>query len=335
MYCYSCFRWFVEEQWNQHCQWHLESITSKRCASITHCSTLVRPAFCPFCLGDQKLPAQRRLASWTREAKLWSHLGPHLQVARWPLTCPHPLCDLQLNDERLFLFHLRDTHDLRISQYLQNQNEKSIELVPFISWKLDETDRRRKRPALAISDTEKSSLRSMIPAIPEAIQTVSPQEVLKDQSIGQQTLPSLTYGHLTFSQTKDGHFAHNNDSASVSADPELPLPCEDALFSQYLRSRSPSCFSDDLSPAVPIASFTCRMEEGQQQDQGRSDPGQIEEMHVKRKKPRITLRMGSPPSKPKSITKVKSRSEPKCGHKLKPGRSKVKVSLRLSQPNLT
>lgn len=48
-YCFICFDWYVEEEWDQHCQTHLESVTSKRCASITDCNTLVRPAFCPFC----------------------------------------------------------------------------------------------------------------------------------------------------------------------------------------------------------------------------------------------------------------------------------------------
>jgi hypothetical protein len=69
-YCFTCFDWYVEEEWNQHCQIYLESITSKRCASITYCNTLVRPAFCPFCLGGKQLPASTRWSSWTRESKL-------------------------------------------------------------------------------------------------------------------------------------------------------------------------------------------------------------------------------------------------------------------------
>ncbi len=60
---------------------HVTSLTSKRCATITYCHTLVRPAFCPFCLGNQGEPASRRWESWTREAKLWAHLWTHLDVS--------------------------------------------------------------------------------------------------------------------------------------------------------------------------------------------------------------------------------------------------------------
>ena len=94
-YCFACFDWFVEEEWDQHCQMHLKSITSKRCGCITHCHTLFRPDFCPFCMGDNRLPALSRWTSWTREAKLWSHLESHLEASRWPLECPHPLCNVQ------------------------------------------------------------------------------------------------------------------------------------------------------------------------------------------------------------------------------------------------
>ena len=34
-----------------------------------------------FCLGDKQLPVLIRLSSWTKDAKLWSHLGEHLATA--------------------------------------------------------------------------------------------------------------------------------------------------------------------------------------------------------------------------------------------------------------
>lgn len=114
-YCFTCFHWFVEEEWDRHCQTHLESIISKRCASITYCNTLFRPAFCPFCLGDNRIPARSRWISWTREAKLWQHLKAHLEMSRWPSGCPHPLCSLRIEDETSFLYHLSDAHDLKMT----------------------------------------------------------------------------------------------------------------------------------------------------------------------------------------------------------------------------
>ena len=118
-YCFTYFYWYIEEEWNQHCQIHLESITSKQCASITYCNTLVRPAFCPFCLGGKQLPASTRWSSWTRETKLWSHLGEHLATACWPRKCPHPLCSLDIESEKSFIYHLNEVHSLQMSASMQ------------------------------------------------------------------------------------------------------------------------------------------------------------------------------------------------------------------------
>ena len=94
-YCYQCFEWVVGEHWNGHCQEHLSAITSKRCGSITYCHTLVRPGYCPFHLGDERLPASERWESWTRDRKLWIYLDKHIsKVKHWPSPCSHPLCEL-------------------------------------------------------------------------------------------------------------------------------------------------------------------------------------------------------------------------------------------------
>lgn len=144
-YCFICFCWFVEEEWNRHCQSHLESITSKRCASITYCHTLVRPTFCPFCIGDNQLSPSFRYASWTREAKLWSHLQAHLEASSWPLVCPHPLCSLALNNEKLFLYHLSDVHSLRVSPYVKNCQRSKRNPAPLLHWIPETASQKRKR----------------------------------------------------------------------------------------------------------------------------------------------------------------------------------------------
>ena len=144
-YCFVCFCWFVEEEWNKHCQTHLNSITSKRCASITYCHTLVRPAFCPFCIGDNQLSPSSRYTSWTREAKLRSHLQSHLEASRWPLVCPHPLCNLELNNETLFLSHLNDVHSLRMSSYAKNCQRPKCNSAPSLHWISKTGNQKRKR----------------------------------------------------------------------------------------------------------------------------------------------------------------------------------------------
>ena len=113
VYCFQCFAWFVKEEWIIHCRQHLDSISSRRCGSITYCHSLVRPAYCPFCLGNETLSADKRLQAWTRDADLMPHLEEHISKAHWPSTCPHPLCDVQMQDETSFWYHLSDAHNLR------------------------------------------------------------------------------------------------------------------------------------------------------------------------------------------------------------------------------
>ena len=93
-----------------HCQSHLTGIVTKRCGTITYCHTLVRPGYCPFCMSDLALPVSKRLESWTRDYKLWSHVNEHLGQCRWPRVCPHPLCDTFVEDAVALQFHLMDEH---------------------------------------------------------------------------------------------------------------------------------------------------------------------------------------------------------------------------------
>jgi hypothetical protein len=112
-YCFQCFNWFDEGKWDDHRQLHLSLIASKRCGSTIYCNTTIRPAYCPFCLNEVTPSASSRLQSWTRDCDLWGHLETHIEKSRWPSSCPHPLCDLQLNDEESFYYHLSDIHSLR------------------------------------------------------------------------------------------------------------------------------------------------------------------------------------------------------------------------------
>lgn len=51
-YCDLCFRWVVGEKvWELHCTTHTSSLT-KRCGTLSHRYTLVRPAYCPFHIGN-------------------------------------------------------------------------------------------------------------------------------------------------------------------------------------------------------------------------------------------------------------------------------------------
>ena len=142
-YCFTCFDWLIEEDWDEHCQFHFASVSFKICSIIVHCSTLVRPAFCPFCMGDNTLSASLRWSSWIRQEKLWRHLESHIKTSCWPLDCPHPWCNLELDDETSFLYHLNDAHDLR-----RNHNKmfrKTQDSRFLVDQALNATNGKRKR----------------------------------------------------------------------------------------------------------------------------------------------------------------------------------------------
>src|SRR5947209_6873434 len=112
-YCYVCFDWVVGGAWKPHCQAHLDARRSTRCGSVTYRHTLLRPAYCPFCVNRTSLPASERLKPWSRDHKLWIHLNEeHLTDCKWPLVCPYedPLCEASYEDAASFQFHLMDVH---------------------------------------------------------------------------------------------------------------------------------------------------------------------------------------------------------------------------------
>ena len=344
---------------------HVTSLTSKRCATITYCHTLVRPAFCPFCLGNRSEPASRRWESWTREAKVWAHLRTHLNVSRWPLRCPHPLCSLLVPDETSFLYHLSDIHGLQMSPQVGKSWQSERHSEPLVKWIPDTASHKRKRQDRDGQDLQPSK-RSKDPLqlhwrhkqspdlsrgrkAPDKTQaTQSPgssqtsfTHVVTDEDI--QDLPELTYSESM--SPPDTDELHSMDDLCLSQNvlqkelqseleflsdaPEAksdehgsPLPGEDVLFSQYLRSRSPSCFSAQSTGGRPnidgeihsqtvAPSDTC-LYTGEDTlpavliDRNTANPKNIA---LKTDRPRVTLRIRSP----------------------KPG-PKPKVLLRLSQP---
>lgn len=85
-------------------------MATRRCGTITYCHTLVRPGYCPFCMSETTLPPSKRLESWTRGYKLWSHVNEHLEECRWPRVCPHPLCDTSVKNAAALQYHFVNEH---------------------------------------------------------------------------------------------------------------------------------------------------------------------------------------------------------------------------------
>ena len=343
---------------------HIKSITSKRCASITYCNTLLHPAFCPFCLGGNQpaVSASARWNSWTREAQLRGHLQQHLQTFRWPLQCPHPLCVLQLDDEKSFLYHLSDVHSLQISLHMNRLQQKEHDSGLLINWTPNTTSQKRKRaavdeqerrPSKLQKDTvqidrgnEQSPPQSLDRKAPHEIHTISPcllpavsfTNVASDSN--PQDLPEMTNSGATSSPEVDelcfmndmspsegfqerelhDHLGMRDWPGTTSNDYKSSLQ-DDALFSLYLRSRSPSrssaksvCHDNDdgsIHSHTITSGDICLSMEGDHHlacsiDQNTVKP---KDVPIKAKKPHITLRTRQPEPRPKQ-----------------------KVLLRLSQP---
>lgn len=146
-YCHLCLNWIVgPAEWANHCQTHLNDLDSKRCGTITYCHTLIRPAYCPFCLGNTFRSARQRLESWCRDHALWQHVDRHLQGRRWPVSWPHPLCDVSLRDALDLRFHFIDEHGLSRTVPETLKNLKSWVTVPLRSEQEQGVLQKRKAP---------------------------------------------------------------------------------------------------------------------------------------------------------------------------------------------
>ena len=138
-YCYLCFDWIVEKNWNKYCQSYLQYLTSMQCNSFIYCSTLIQSTFCSFCISNNKLDTLRKLNSWIRNHQLGNHLEAHLRETFWLKQCPFPLCDLKVADEETFLYHLCDVHYLKINPNTDACKQEKDNKNRIIHWKLPRT----------------------------------------------------------------------------------------------------------------------------------------------------------------------------------------------------
>ena len=110
-YCYRCFLWIYDVgTWTRHCEEHLAHL-GFRCEVKTSHYTLITPGLCPFCVGDCQLPANESFYQWESPKALWDHVQTHMDAnVEWPLPCPHPMCNIVLQDAKNFDHHMVDMH---------------------------------------------------------------------------------------------------------------------------------------------------------------------------------------------------------------------------------
>ncbi|KAJ5971697.1 uncharacterized protein N7479_001615 [Penicillium vulpinum] len=113
-FCYECMDWCLSSQWRDHCDTHLQSWKSQHCEVIIYRHTVIRPGYCPFCLWDPDLSAEKRLRYWLRSDNLREHIeGQHLAKighCQTKLICG---CSQSFHNERDLRLHLHDAHGLK------------------------------------------------------------------------------------------------------------------------------------------------------------------------------------------------------------------------------
>ncbi|KAJ5268057.1 hypothetical protein N7524_006097 [Penicillium chrysogenum] len=113
-FCYECMDWCLSSQWRDHCDTHLQSWKAQHCEVIIYRHTVIRPGYCPFCLWDPDLSAEKRLRYWLRSDNLREHIeGQHLAKighCQTKLICG---CSQSFHNERDLRLHLHDAHGLK------------------------------------------------------------------------------------------------------------------------------------------------------------------------------------------------------------------------------
>lgn len=162
-FCYECMKWFKKCQWREHCSSHLQSWRTQHCEVIVYRNTVIRPAYCPFCLWNKDLYAEDRLHQYLESANLKQHIeDKHIDTDQQHgarLVCG---CGQVSFDERGLRHHLHDTHKLKNAIWLnpnpprgkRKRNSKSEDRVSFADM---EERSSKKFCTLILGDFEKQS----------------------------------------------------------------------------------------------------------------------------------------------------------------------------------
>jgi hypothetical protein len=355
-YCHQCFEWvFGEKERVEHCATHLAESISQRCGTIIYCHTLIRPAYCPFCLGNAASPAIQRLESWSRDHKLWNHVNNHLQECRWPISCPHPSCDTSFDDEMTFQFHLIDSHGFSRTRPGHVCSDKcegpcSGESFPSSAATQRDSTRKRKLTNDEYCLTWTSSQLSGTASPPKKARITSPT-ICPSLVFSQATTiacntprPEFTNSSLTIEpflfdvDSIHDSPAMNDIPLSLAWQTEMSPSCENLsadgalddndMFSQFIRSPSPSCL-----PSAGVDhgdSLTgCTAQESTNRDSSSLDVTHNirNEVPHSRVGPRLHLRVGPP--RPKITLRV---TKPSVKDRGKRRRSQVAKSRERSRP---
>ena len=233
-----------------------------------YCHTLVRPGYCPFCLNDPILPAADRSKSWTRDHKLWIHVNEHLDQCQWPRVCPHPLCDVVVDDSGTLQFHFVDEHGLSRSRPGKSASSKMFDLRDeksfFDTGTKNDSPKRKRTSSNCTQTLQWLPPNSGHTTVVSEAETPAKRPRLEGLSI----CPTALFAETVDLTTPPPQYLQSVDQTNNLQDPLLPAYSalsndsgdmakredddDNTLFDQFLRS--PSLSPTPISP-VDVASL--------------------------------------------------------------------------------
>ena len=122
IHCGLCVQWIRKSRWELHCSSHL-TILDRDCGIVRTANFVLRPAMCPFCLGDASMTCAERLRGWNSTKGILAHiLHKHtIYEDAWPLPCPHPRCDAAPRSLSDLETHFQQDHALISCRFLVKQ----------------------------------------------------------------------------------------------------------------------------------------------------------------------------------------------------------------------
>jgi hypothetical protein len=332
-YCYHCFAWVAGAEWEPHCQLHLSELVSKRCGISVRCHTLVRPAYCPFCLGDNSLAPTQRIISWTRDHDLWKHVHCHIKQQRWPTPCPHPLCesDMLFQDSASLQFHFVDDHTKSLSRAEEESVEQPSQSVKRklanVDWTPSEgmeTYLQPQSPSNKRQNKSKTICPSLLTLTKES--NACPElgvGMSKEEPLGSDFGDTSTCLNLNLQPDKE--IEPSTDFSSLQDDIS-----NDNLFAEFVTSPS-----NDYITETAIKTEHDPVSKQCSSPQGNGETGGAHPVGVKEKRGRVRLYLRlqpqSPvPPRPKITLHLKKPNSDKASRKLRPKRG-TRQALRRKQ----
>ncbi|KAH0542349.1 hypothetical protein FGG08_003287 [Glutinoglossum americanum] len=119
--CFQCDKWITDEaKWDQHCQSHLDKpeLLPLRCEPLVFRLALACAGYCPFCLGNPRLPASERLHQFMYKNRWLPHIGQHVREldSDKAVKCLHPGCAISFGSVQDLLYHFEDIHGIKFTE---------------------------------------------------------------------------------------------------------------------------------------------------------------------------------------------------------------------------